>query len=101
MTTWLRRVPRWTPIFQSDTTVVTGAEVYLLQLGNPSDSLATLIRPLRAPRPFPSTTFQSPLVDRLALRRAGVVRIVAVAPHDTKAPIQYPTDTLVLTIAPR
>ncbi|HEV8382330.1 MAG TPA: hypothetical protein VGQ29_12125 [Gemmatimonadales bacterium] len=81
--------------------VVTGAEMSLLETAGQSDSLAEWIRSVRAPRPFPSVTFQSPLVDRLVLRRAGVVRIVAVAPHDTKPPIQYPTDTLVLTIGPR
>jgi hypothetical protein len=78
--------------------VVTGAEVSLLETERQSDSLAGWIRSIRAPRPFPSVTFQSPLVDRLVLRRAGVVRIVAVAPHDTNRPIQYPTDTLLLTI---
>ena len=78
--------------------MVTGAEVSLLQLEGQSDSLAEWLRSIRAERPFPSTTFQSPLVDRLVLRRAGVVRIVAVAPHDTKQPNRYPTDTLALTI---
>ncbi len=78
--------------------VVAGAEVSLLEMEGRSDSLAGWIRSIRAPRPFPSVTFQSPLVDRLVLRRAGVLRIVAIAPHDTSQPIQYPTDTLVLAI---
>lgn len=79
---------------------VTGAEVFLVWIDNPRDSLAMWIRTLRAERPFPSTTFQAPLTDRLVLQRPGVLRLVASAPHDTGLTPVYPADTLSLTIAP-
>ena len=80
---------------------VGGAEVQLLDFAVWSDSLARWIRTSRAPRPFPSYTFQSPLSDRLVLLRPGVLRIVASAPHDVGQPPRYIADTLTLTITVR
>jgi hypothetical protein len=80
-------------------TVVTGAEVQLLELLRPSDSLAVWIRSDRAPRPFPSITFQSPVFDRLVLLRPGVLRVLAAAPHDTGRPLRYVADTVIISVA--
>lgn len=81
--------------------VVPGAEVYLPEIDNWSDSLATWIRTARAAPLFPASTFQAPLADRLVLQRAGVLRIVAIAPHDIGKPRDYPRDTLTLSISSR
>jgi hypothetical protein len=80
-------------------TVVTGADVQLLELLRPSDSLAAWIRSDRAPRPFPSITFQSPVIDQLVLLRPGVLRVVAAAPHDTGRPLRYIADTVIISVA--
>jgi hypothetical protein len=80
---------------------VPGAEAYLVEIDNYRDSLATWIRTARPTRPFPAATVQTPFTDRLVLERTGVLRIVAIAPHDTSRPIDYPADTLTLTIPSR
>ncbi len=78
--------------------VLDGAEVQLVDFALGSDSLARWIRTSRAPRPFPSITFLSPLSDRLVLLGPGVLRLVAAAPHDVGRPPRYVADTLTLTI---
>jgi hypothetical protein len=78
---------------------VPGAEVGLVWIDNAADSLAVLLRTVRAERPFPSYTFQTPLSDRLILQRPGELRLVAVAPNDTRQPLHYVADTLTVTIA--
>jgi len=72
-----------------------------VEIDNYRDSLATWIRRAPPGRPFPSATVQTPFTDRLVLERAGVLRIVAIAPHDTSRPTDYPADTLTLTIPSR
>jgi hypothetical protein len=78
--------------------VMLGAQVQRPQLLPPSDKLATWLPNDRPSPPFPSYTFPTPVIDRLVIHQAGVLAVLAAAPHDSGRPLHYVADSVFMTV---
>ncbi len=78
-------------------TAITNALVWPLALIPPSDTLATWLTP-HSPDGPPTYT---PVVDRLVVRQAGVIKILASAPHVGTQVAHEHADTIVMNVPSR